>query len=57
MKVFYGSITQDKQTPQQFLIIAEDHHQAQRILDDIGLDLIGELNEVLVYDDHDITYH
>jgi hypothetical protein len=57
MKVFYGSITQDEQTPQQFLIIAEDHHQAQRILDDIGLDLIGELNEVLVYDDHDITYH
>jgi|DEB0MinimDraft_10_1074344.scaffolds.fasta_scaffold182901_2 hypothetical protein len=57
MKVYYGSITQDEQQPQQFLIIAEDHQQAQRILDDIGLDLIGELNEVLVYDDHDITYH
>lgn len=57
MKVFYGSITQDEQTPQQFLIIAEDHHQAQRILDDIGLDLIGDLNEVFVYHEQQITYH
>ena len=57
MKVFYGSITQDEQTPQQFLIIAEDHYQAKRIIDDIGLDLIGELNEVFVYHEQQITYH
>ena len=57
MKVYYGSVTQENKTPQQFLIIAEDSYQAEQIIEDIGLDLIGELNEVLVYDDHDITYH
>lgn len=57
MKVYYGSVTQDNQTPQQFLIIAEDTYQAEKIIEDIGLDLIGVLKEVLVYDDHDITYH
>jgi len=57
MKVYYGSITQDNKPPQDFLIIAEDHHQAKKILDDIGLDLIGDLNEVFVYHEQEITYH
>jgi|13_taG_2_1085334.scaffolds.fasta_scaffold00079_41 hypothetical protein len=57
MKVYYGSVTQDDKTPQQFLIIAEDSYQAEQIIEDIGLDLIGDLSEVFVYHDHEITYH
>lgn len=58
MKIFYGELVKDQLEPQQFIIIAPDSEEAEDALQRIGIDVIGELNEVFVYDSNDrVTLH
>ena len=58
MKIFYGELVKDQLEPQQFIIIAPDSEEAEDALNRIGIDVIGELNEVFVYDSKDrVTLH
>jgi len=58
MKIFYGELVKDQLEPQQFIIIAPDSEEAEDALNRIGIDVIGELNEVFVYDSNDrVTLH
>ena len=58
MKIFYGELVKDQLEPQQFIIIAPDSEEAEDALSRIGIDVIGELNEVFVYDSKDrVTLH
>lgn len=58
MKIFYGELVKDQLEPQQFIIIAPDSEEAENALHRIGIDVIGELNEVFVYDSKDrVTLH